>query len=131
MTLIAPRVAAPLLAEDAQKLRYALNGSDEDAGYNKALVEKKLEELKKQQQKQDDKKDDKGDKDKDKKEGKDDQKKDDPSKDKGEPKPTPGGISKERVQNLLDAVNNEEKKIQDKVKAQKVKGTPRKTEKDW
>ncbi|MCB5283095.1 helix-turn-helix domain-containing protein [Arthrobacter sp. AL08] len=29
MTLIAPRVAAPLLAEDAQKLRYALNGSDD------------------------------------------------------------------------------------------------------
>ncbi|MET3947639.1 excisionase family DNA binding protein [Arthrobacter sp. UYCu512] len=29
MTLIAPRVAAPLLVEDAQKLRYALNGSDD------------------------------------------------------------------------------------------------------
>lgn len=29
MTLIAPRVAAALPAEDAQKLRYALNGSDD------------------------------------------------------------------------------------------------------
>ncbi|OUL64004.1 tetratricopeptide repeat protein [Flavobacterium sp. AJR] len=78
-----------------------------------------------------DKKDDKGDPDKDKKDGKDD--KGDPKKEdnKGEPKPTPGGISKERLQNLLDAVNNEEKKIQDKVNGQKVKGTPRKTEKDW
>lgn len=51
----------------------SLNAADEDAGYNKALVEKKLEELKKQQ-KQDDKdqKDDKEKKDdKDQKDGKD------------------------------------------------------------
>ncbi|MFB9077741.1 tetratricopeptide repeat protein [Flavobacterium procerum] len=78
-----------------------------------------------------DKKDDQGDKDKDKKDGKNDPKKDDKSDNKGEPKPQPGGISKERVQNLLDAVNNEEKKIQDKVNAQKVKGSPKKAEKDW
>lgn len=77
-----------------------------------------------------DKKDDKGDKDKDKN-GKNDPKKDDKSDNKGEPKPQPGGISKDRVQNLLDAVNNEEKKIQDKVNAQKVKGNPKKAEKDW
>ncbi|WP_163409977.1 tetratricopeptide repeat protein [Flavobacterium ajazii] len=81
--------------------------------------------------KDDQKKDDKGDKDKDKKDGKNDPKKDDKSNNNGEPKPMPGGISKDRVQNLLDAVNNEEKKIQDKVNAQKVKGSPRKAEKDW
>lgn len=81
--------------------------------------------------KDDQKKDDKGDKDKDKKDGKNDPKKDDKSDNKGEPKPMPGGISKDRVQNLLDAVNNEEKKIQDKVNAQKVKANPKKTEKDW
>lgn len=55
----------------------ALNAADEDADHNKALVEKKLEELKKQQQK-DDKKDDKEKKDdqdkKDDKEKKDDKK---------------------------------------------------------
>jgi tetratricopeptide (TPR) repeat protein len=78
-----------------------------------------------------DKKDDKGDQDKDKKDGKNDPKKDDKSDNQGEPKPQPGGISKERVQNLLDAVNNEEKKIQDKVNSQKVKTNPKKTEKDW
>jgi Ca-activated chloride channel homolog len=55
----------------------ALNGSDEDALYNKALVEKKLEELKKQQEKEDkkddkDKKEDQDKKDeKESKEGKD------------------------------------------------------------
>jgi hypothetical protein len=35
------------------------------------------------------------------------------------------------LQNLLDAVNNEEKKIQDKVNAKKIKGQPVQTEKDW
>jgi hypothetical protein len=35
------------------------------------------------------------------------------------------------LQNLLDAVNNEEKKVQDKVNAKKVKGKPVQTEKDW
>ncbi|CAD0003264.1 tetratricopeptide repeat protein [Flavobacterium salmonis] len=81
--------------------------------------------------KDDQKKDDKGDKDKNKKDGKNDPKKDEKSNNNGEPKPMPGGISKDRVQNLLDAVNNEEKKIQDKVNAQKVKGSPKKNEKDW
>ncbi|CAD0003163.1 tetratricopeptide repeat protein [Flavobacterium chungangense] len=81
--------------------------------------------------KDDQKKDDKGDKDKNKKDGKNDPKKDEKSNNNGEPKPMPGGISKDRVQNLLDAVNNEEKKIQDKVNAKKVKGSPKKNEKDW
>lgn len=81
----------------------SLNAADEDAGYNKALVEKKLEELK-QQQKQDDKKDDKEQKDdqekkddKDQKDGKDpkdskdqqdqkDSKDGEKPKDEGEPK---------------------------------------------
>ena len=73
-----------------------------------------------------DKKDDKKQGDKDKK---DDKGKND--KPNNEPQPKPGGISKERLQNLLDAVNNEEKKIQDKVNAKKVKGKPVQTEKDW
>ena len=68
-----------------------------------------------------------GDKDK-----KDDQgKKDNKPGDQGQPKPMPGGISKQRLENLLDAVNNEEKKIQEKVNAQKAKGKPVQTEKDW
>ena len=91
---------------------------------------------KKEKKKDDKKKDDKKDK---KKDDKKDDKKDGDKKDKndqknnqdGQPKPKPGGIQKERVQNLLDAVNNEEKKIQDKVNANKVKGKPIQTEKDW
>ncbi|MDW8851341.1 tetratricopeptide repeat protein [Flavobacterium sp. MMLR14_040] len=104
---------------------------DKDKDKDKNKDKDKDKDKNKDKDKDKDKKDDKGDKDKDKKDGKNDPKKDDKSDNKGEPKPQPGGISKERVQNLLDAVNNEEKKIQDKVNAQKVKGNPRKTEKDW
>ena len=49
----------------------------------------------------------------------------------GEQKPLPSCISKVSVQNLLDAVNNEEKKVQEKVNLQKVKAKPVQTEKDW
>jgi hypothetical protein len=47
------------------------------------------------------------------------------------PQPKPGNVPKDRLQNLLDAVNNEEKKIQDKVNAKKVKGKPVENAKDW
>ncbi|MFV5694291.1 tetratricopeptide repeat protein [Flavobacterium sp. LB3P122] len=137
-------------AVEAYKNALRNDPTDEETRYNYALAKKMLKE---NPPKDDKKKDDKkSDKDKDKK--KDDKKKDDKKKngdkdkkddkgdkdkdnkgpkpdDKGEPKPPPGGISKERLENLLDAVNKEEKKVQDKVNAQKVKGKPVKTEKDW
>ncbi len=80
----------------------ALNGSDEDALYNKALVEKKLEELKKQQQKDDkDKKDDKDQKDqKDQKDSKD-------GKDAKDPKDSKEG---DKPQDPKDAKDNKDPK---------------------
>ncbi|WP_281297910.1 tetratricopeptide repeat protein [Flavobacterium limnophilum] len=145
-------------AVEAYKNALRNNPSDEETRYNYALAKQKLKENppkgddKKDKNKDDKKKDDKDkkddkkdgkDKDKDKKDG--DKKKDDQGKPKpddkgkndnkpgeqGQPKPMPGGISKQRLENLLDAVNNEEKKIQDKVNAQKAKGKPVQTEKDW
>lgn len=104
------------------------------------------------------KKDEKGDQedpkdegeDKDKKEGEDGEPEDDskekPEEDKpknpekeGEgdekkqppPQPKPGQISPEQVKSLLEAMNNQEKGVQEKVNAQKVKGVPVKTKKDW
>ena len=47
------------------------------------------------------------------------------------PKPKPGQISPEQVKSLLEAMNNQEKGVQEKVNAQKVKGVPVKTKKDW
>jgi tetratricopeptide (TPR) repeat protein len=133
-------------AVEAYKNALRNNPNDEETRYNFALAKKMLKNNppkkddkkdKKEKKKDDKKKDDKKDKKKDDK--KKDDKKDGDKKDKndqknnqdGQPKPKPGGIQKERVQNLLDAVNNEEKKIQDKVNANKVKGKPIQTEKDW
>jgi len=138
-------------AVEAYKNALRNNPEDEETRYNYALAKKMLKD---NPPPKDDKNKDKKDKDKDKdkdknkdkekdkkdenKENKDDKKDGDknknegkPKDDQGQPKPKPGGISKERLENLLDAVNNEEKKIQDKVNANKVKGSPVKTEKDW
>ena len=59
------------------------------------------------------------------KEGEGDEKKQPP------PQPKPGQISPEQVKSLLEAMNNQEKGVQEKVNAQKVKGVPVKTKKDW
>lgn len=87
---------------------------------------------------------DKGGEDEEKKEGddkededgkpKDDtgnQKDKDANKDKGQPKPQPGKMSPQQVKNLLEAMNNEEKKVQEKMNASKTKGVKIQTEKDW
>jgi len=103
----------------------------------------------------------KDDKNKDKKDGEDkedkggDQKEDskqEPEKpdDKGDPKdkkeekeekgdqekeqqqqPQPGQLSAQQIKNLLEAMNNEEKKVQEKINAQKAKGAKTRTGKDW
>ena len=136
-------------AVEAYKNALRNDPADDESRYNYALAKKMLkdnppkDDKKKDDKKDKDKKDDKKDgekdkknqdKDNDKKDDKGDQdkqKKDPKEDDKGEPKPIPGGLSKERLENLLNAVNREEKKVQDKVNAQKVKGKPIKTEKDW
>lgn len=137
-------------AVEAYKNALRNNPEDEETRYNYALAKKMLKDnpppkddkkkdknkdKDKEKDKDKDKKDDKkeGDKDKkdDKKDGDKDKKEDKPKNDQGQPKPKPGDIPKQRTENLLDAVNNEEKKIQDKVNANKVKGSPVKTEKDW
>ena len=137
-------------AVEAYKNALRNNPEDEETRYNYALAKKMLKDnpppkddkkkdkdKDKNKDKDKDKKDDKKDQDKkdqdkkdDKKDGDKDKKNEKP-KDDGEPKPKPGGIPKQRMENLLDAVNNEEKKIQDKVNKNKVKGSPVKTEKDW
>lgn len=45
--------------------------------------------------------------------------------------PQPNQLSPQQIQNLLQAMENEEKKVKEKIDAQKVKGAPVKTEKDW
>jgi len=66
-----------------------------------------------------------GDQNKDQK----DQQDNDQEKKNQEPKQ--GQLSPQQVQSLLEAMNNQEKKVQDKVNAKKVKGVPVRGKKDW
>jgi len=107
-----------------------------------------------QDQKNDQNQDKEGDKDQDK-EGEKDQEKDsdaddgenesdqkesdkknqdqqgDKEKEQQQPQGQPSQLSPQQVQNLLEAMSNEEKKVQDKVNAKKVKAAGTKTKKDW
>ncbi len=45
--------------------------------------------------------------------------------------PRPNQLSPQQIRNLLEAMQNEEKKVQEKIDAQKVRGQKVKNEKDW
>ncbi|GGD17252.1 tetratricopeptide repeat protein [Flavobacterium orientale] len=135
-------------AVEAYKNALRNNPSDEQTRYNYALAKEYLknnpedpdDKGENDKEKSDDKKDenkekqDQDNKDQDKKDQNEqgDNKKDNQDKEqKGQPKPQPSGITKERLENLLEAVNKEEKKVQDKVNKEKIKASPVQTEKDW
>lgn len=135
------------LAADAYKNALRNNPHDEETRYNYALAKRKNKENPPpKDDKKDNKKDNKGGgqenkpqpennkkdkgnekKDQDKKEDKGDG---DKKEDKND-NPKPSGADKQRIDNILDAVNNAEKKVQDKVNAKKVKARPVSNEKDW
>ena len=118
---------------------------DKDGENNKDKDDSKDKDKDKEQEDNKDKdqqdKEDQGDK--DKKDG--DQDKDeegDPKDDKeSDPKegdkenqqnqPQPGQMSPQQIKNLLEAMNNQEQKVQEKINAQKVKGAKQQTDKDW
>ena len=99
---------------------------------NKDKNEKKDDEEKKDEGDQD-KKD--GDKDKDDEGKPKDDKKDDGKGDKDKkdekPKPQPGQMSPQQIKNILEAMQNKEQKVQEKMNAEKQKGAKIRTEKDW
>ena len=78
---------------------------------------------------------DEGDKDEDKKEEGDQKKENQPQQgdqDKEQPaQPRKTELSPEQVKSLLEAMSNQEKKVQDKVNAEKVQGIPVRGQKDW
>ena len=75
-----------------------------------------------------DESDDKGDPNK---EG--DQKKEQKSKEQKpqNDRPKRGQLSPQQVESLLEAMSNQEKKVQDKINAKKIKGAPARGKKDW
>ena len=46
-------------------------------------------------------------------------------------RPKRGQLSPQQVESLLEAMNNQEKKVQDKINAKKIKGAPARGKKDW
>lgn len=57
-----------------------------------------------------------------------------PEQGEGQPEqqqPIPGQLSPQQIQSLLEAMNNEERKVQDKINEQKAKGARTESEKDW
>jgi len=75
-----------------------------------------------------DEKDEKGDpKDEKEKDGKEENK----EQDKKKPQPKPGQLSPQQIKNLLEAMNNQEEKVQEKINAEKTKGAKVRSEKDW
>ena len=85
----------------------------------------KEEQDKKDQEKNE--KDNKGDGDQKEKQ----EKKPEDDKQGEQKQPRPNQLSKQQIQNLLEAMQNEEKKVQQKIDAKKVKGVKVKNEKDW
>ena len=109
---------------------------NQDQNENQGDNEKKDEGDQKDQQGEDG---DKGnEKPEENKEGDGDKKKEEEQKpqqkgdeEQKEKNPRPNQLSKQQIQNLLEAMQNEEKKVQEKLNAQKVKGKKIKNEKDW
>jgi Ca-activated chloride channel family protein len=142
-------VNAKKLEEGIAAYKKALlnNPKDEETRYNLAYAQ---EMLKKQQQNKDknkdkNNKDNKKDQNKDKKDqDKKDQDKKDQNKDKDQQnkdqnkkdqkegqQPQPNKLSKEDAERMLDALNNNEKETQDKLKNKKFKGEKARVAKDW
>ncbi|EDP72623.1 aerotolerance-related exported protein [Flavobacteriales bacterium ALC-1] len=110
---------------------------DKEEEKDKQEKQKKEDENKKEQDKKDEGDKDKkeGDKEEDEKGKPKDDKKDDGQGDKEKknqkPKPKPGQMSPQQIKNILDAMQNQEQKVQQKINAEKQKGAKVKTEKDW
>jgi len=144
-------------AVEAYKNALRNNPNDEQTRYNFALAKEMLDknppppsdgdnnknQNKDQQDQDQNKKNDKNqDQDQDKNQNKDDKKdKDDKQNPKDTEKPEEGkdqqqpqpqqGKNRENIERILEAINNEEKKVQDKIKAQQIKGQPVRREKEW
>lgn len=136
---------------EAYKKSLLNNPKDDQTRYNLAYAQEKL----KQKQQQDKKDKNKNDKNKDKKDQenkdkkeqdkkdqdkKDQDKKDQNNKDKQDQEkkdqqngqqPQPDKLSREDAERMLEALKNEEKNTQDKLKNKKAKGTKGRIVKDW
>lgn len=121
--------------KDDQDQKDKQDQDKKDEGDNKEKNKDQDESDKKDQGDEGDKGDEKkednkeGEGDKKEEEKKQPEKGDQPQENKQQPRPNQ--LSKQQIQNLLEAMQNEEKKVQEKIDAKKVKGAKVKNEKDW
>ena len=137
-------------AVEAYKNALRNNPNDEQTRYNFALAKDMLDknppppsdgdnnkdnnknQQDQDQNKQDQNKDQNQDQDKNQEDKKDPNESQKPQDGKDQQQPQqPQGKDRENIERLLEAINNEEKKVQDKIKAQQIKGAPVRREKEW
>lgn len=137
-------------AVEAYKNALRNDPTDDETRYNlvlaKECAEQQKDENKDDKNKEEDKKDqdekedqqdqkenkDQGDENKDQSDQKKDEKpKENQGKEDKQQQPRPQQLSPQQIKNLLEAMNNQEQKVQEKMNAEKQKGTPVKTAKDW
>ena len=124
-------------ALDAYKAALRRDPQDADARYNYSYALEKLRQQQQQdkknqqqQNKQDKKQDDgKQDKDQKKNQGNQDDKNDQQGQHQQRPQAQPSKLTEQQADNLLKALQQDERKVQDKM--QQEKATPVKLEKDW
>lgn len=115
---------------DAYKKALLNNPKDDETRYNLAYAQEKL---KQQQQQSKQNKDNKNQNNKNQdKKNQDDKNKDNKNQDKkDQQQQQPDKISKEDAERMLEALNNDEKQTQDKLKNKKLKGEKAHITKDW
>lgn len=129
-------------AVESYKNALKANSKDEKTRYNLALAKKMLEKNPPKPKPKNKNKDKKDDKNKDNKEGKDKDKenkdkngdkdkKDGKDKEKNKEQQKKPSANKQRMDNILKAIGNDEKKVQEKINANKTKTNTKVTEKDW
>lgn len=128
---------------ESYKKALRLNPNDSDAKYNLSEAQRMLKQQQQQQQNDKNKKDNKDNKDKDNKDNKDKDKKDQDKKDdkdkdknkdqkdKNKPQPQQQKISQEDARRMLEALQNNEKQIQQKLREQQAKAAKVRVEKNW
>jgi Tfp pilus assembly protein PilF len=119
----------------AEKKKNQQKDGDEENKDEKNKEDEQKEEEKKEDQQQDNKDKDGGDQEKEEnKEGEGDEKKEQPNqgeKPEEQKQPRPNQLSPQQIKNLLEAMQNEENKVQEKMNEKKVKGPKSKNAKDW
>lgn len=112
---------------DKQEKEQEKEGDDEEK--DKGENEEKEDENEQKDQGEDEQKE--GDDQKDNQGQPKDDKEGEKKEQNGKPQPQKGQLSPQQIKSLLEAMNNQEQKVQDKINAQKQKGKPIKTDKDW